>query len=222
MSNKNIEKYNRLVLKRINEFFRYFKNKKQRKMLKNKDFTILCNNCTGGIISHDFGIRFNSPTINLFFYGHDFFSFLENLDYYLDKDLEICNSPKYRNEGDLVYPIMNLGDLELHFLHYKSYEDACKAWNRRKKRINKENLYVIWTFFGGTDQKLLSRFEKLNYENKIAFTEKDYHTPNSFYIKGFEKEGLGVITLYDGIFGHRIVDQFDFVKWFNSGSSQNY
>ena len=41
-------------------------NKKYRSELKNKDFTIFSCNCTGGVLYHDLGMKFLSPTINLY------------------------------------------------------------------------------------------------------------------------------------------------------------
>lgn len=50
--------------------------KKVKPRIKNKKFTLLCNNCNGGVILNDLGLKFNTPTINMFFYHYDFF---ENL-----------------------------------------------------------------------------------------------------------------------------------------------
>lgn len=50
-----------------------------RKELQNHDFTIICNNCTGGIISHDLGCEFKSPTVNLFFMETTFSAFAKIL-----------------------------------------------------------------------------------------------------------------------------------------------
>lgn len=189
--------------------------KKFRRELHNKDFTLLCNNCNGGIILNDLGLRFNTPTINMFFYHYDFFTFIENLDYYLGLELKENLTPKYIPE--INYPIASLGDLELHFMHYKNFKEAKLAWDRRKKRINKNDIFIMWTFFGETDESLFDRFDKLSYENKIAFVNREVPGYNSiYYIKGFEKEnGLGVITLFSGILGRRYIDQFDYIKWFN-------
>ena len=43
--------------------------------LKNKDFTIISHNCVGGVIYHDLGLKFNTPTINLFFMAKDFIKY---------------------------------------------------------------------------------------------------------------------------------------------------
>lgn len=46
-------------------FRRIFRNKFDRLRLQNKDFSIISNHCMGGIISHDLGLEFKSPTVNL-------------------------------------------------------------------------------------------------------------------------------------------------------------
>ena len=43
-----------------------FYHLRRRKKLKNNNITILSNNCLAGILYHDFQMKFNSPTINLF------------------------------------------------------------------------------------------------------------------------------------------------------------
>ncbi len=60
---------------------------KYRKRLRNKNKTptIISNNCIGGIIYHDLGLEFMSPTINLFFKNEDFFTFLNDIEYYINQ-----------------------------------------------------------------------------------------------------------------------------------------
>ncbi len=66
----NINYNNRITLRWNNWFRRFFILPKMRKALRNKEFTLLSNNCNGGFIYHDLGLQFLSPTINMFFY-HD-------------------------------------------------------------------------------------------------------------------------------------------------------
>lgn len=180
----------------------------------------MCNNCNAGVILHDLGLQFNSPTVNLFFYNDHFFKFCENLIYYLNQELYECKKPIYKPMTS--YPICNLGTgdniIELHFLHYRDFKEAKDSWERRKKRINLDNLYIMWTFFDKTDEKLLKRFDNLNFKNKVAFVEKEFpNYKSAFHIKGYENTGLGVLTEYIGISGKRKIDQFNYVKWFNTG-----
>jgi uncharacterized protein (DUF1919 family) len=51
---------------RYREQIRSFKLKAERSRLTNKEVTIFSSNCIGGVIYHDLGLRFMSPTINLF------------------------------------------------------------------------------------------------------------------------------------------------------------
>lgn len=47
-------------------YVRRFVRMINRKRLKNTDFSLITNNCVGGIISHDMHLQFRSPTVNLF------------------------------------------------------------------------------------------------------------------------------------------------------------
>ena len=202
---KNLEIYNTGIGLRWNKLIRnLFVLPGYRRKLKNNSFTILCNNCNGGIITHDLGQRFNSPTVNMFFYGDHFFKFCEKFDYYINLPLEVKPDPIYEPQGD--YPVCALGDLELHFLHYKSFDEAKSAWDRRKKRINHDNIFIMWTFFSDTSNELLQRFEQLSFKNKVAFTEKKSSDfPSAFWIRGYS-DGLGVLTRFCGFNGKRIID----------------
>jgi uncharacterized protein (DUF1919 family) len=154
--------------------------------------------------------------VNLFFYNDHFFRFCENFDYYIAQPLVLCENPIHQPE--IEYPVCNLGDLELHFLHYESFEQAKQKWDARTARINRDNIFVMWTFFDGTDERWLERFDKIPFENKVAFTEREFpQYKSAFCIHGFEEKGLGVLTLFDGLTGKRVIDRFDYVSWFNNG-----
>ena len=213
---KNLTAYNTKFGLRINKLFRStLVNTKNKRQLKNHDFSLLCNNCNGGIITHDLGEAFRSPTVNMFFPRDHFFRFCEDLEYYLTQPLTPCDNPITKPEFD--YPVCNLADLELHFMHYKSFAEAKDRWTVRSARLNFDNLFVMWTFFDETDPSLLARFEQLPFPNKVAFTERPFpQFPSAFCIKGYEN-GLGNLGLFEDLLGHRKIDQFDYVAWFNSG-----
>lgn len=212
----DLTKYNVKFALRINRIFRVFINRRNRKNLKNQDFSLLCNNCNGGVITHDLAQQFRSPTVNLFFIQDHFIRFCENFEYYIAQPLVECKDPRQKPSFD--YPVFNLGDLELHFMHYHSHQEAKEKWETRIKRIHRDNLFVMWAFFGGTDEAVLERFDRLPFPNKVAFTEKPFpQYKSAFYIPGFEEQGLGVLTLFNGLKGKRVIDEFDYVSWFNEG-----
>jgi len=213
--------YNNRIARRWNNLIReLFLLPRMRRRLKNKDVTILANNCNGGFIYHDLGLRFCSPTINMFFYNDHFFAFLEDLDYYLGQELRLAEHPLYTGiEKD--YPICELGEgkkrIELHFLHYDSFEDAKNCWDKRKARMNKDNMFAIFSFFDIEDEEWLKRFDRIPIKNKVAFIERPLpQYKYAFYIKGYEKTGLGLLNEYENLWGCRKYDQFDYVNWFNS------
>ena len=93
--------------------------------------TILCSACIGGMISHNLGLKFMSPTINLWMLPSDFTKFVCDLDRYLSSDMEFINSCYYE------YPVGRLADITIYFQHYKSNAEALEKWNERKLRIDK-------------------------------------------------------------------------------------
>ena len=58
--------------------------KKLRKRLKNRNFTLISNNCCAGIIYSDLGLQFTSPTINLYFLPEEYLLFVKNLKAYVE------------------------------------------------------------------------------------------------------------------------------------------
>lgn len=210
------------ICKRLNDFLRkYFILPKKRKKLRNKNFSLLSNNYNGGFIYHDFGLRFNSPTINLFFYYDNYFPFLEHLPEYLNSELKECTNPKHKPETE--YPVFNLGGenglplIEIHFLHYHNADEARKIWRKRCDRVDMNNLFAIFSFFDDTDEEWLKRFDALPIRNKIAFVNHSYpQYKSAVYIPGYEEKGLQLLNEYVNIFGKRKYDYFDFVTWFNS------
>lgn len=180
-----------------------------------KSATIISMNCTGGILSHDLGLKFLSPTINLFFRAEDFIKFCENMEYYFSIDhMEECFDEKIIE--DRSYPIAYLGDLTLFLVHYKSVEEAQRKWNERKTRINWRNIVIFNTDREGMTDELKDRFEALPYK-KVMFVHKpDKKHSCCFYLKGYEEEKcVGIITDHNTWDGKRPIDQFDWVGFLN-------
>ena len=108
----------------LRKCIRYNLKRKNRKNLKNFDFTIISNNCLGGVISNELGQRFNSPTINLFFDSTDFLKFIKNMEHYLDYEWKDISSDKD------TYPKAKIDDITLNLVHYNSFEEAKLKWNQ--------------------------------------------------------------------------------------------
>ena len=121
-----------------------------RKRLANKNPTIICSNCFGGILYHWLGLRFNSPFINLFLNNDDFLNAMENLNEF------ICTPIIEDKESQESYPVgIGYNNLKIHFMHYSSFENAVDKWNERKNRIDMDNTFVIWSNYRGGGYTLI-------------------------------------------------------------------
>ena len=140
-----------------------------RKRNKNHDFTLISQNCVGGVIYSDLGIPFNSPTINLFIEDDNFVKLAENPKYYFSiKAQPLVDKFIDPIDPSISYPKILIEDIEICCLHYKNCQEAIDAWERRRKRINYNNIYVIgnsWNLHG--DLNLIDRLSKINYPIKI-------------------------------------------------------
>lgn len=173
---------------------------------------MITSNCTGGILYHWLGMKFNSPFINLWISNADFIKLLENFDVFMATPLK-----EIKIEG-INYPVgEGWGKIKVYFMHYNSFEEANNKWNERQQRINKDNLFVMFTNFNG-DEELLRRFDNLPFENKVVFTGKNFDYPSSFCLKGFEDNdgAVGQIYYIENIVGKRYIEQFDLHSFFDN------
>ena len=147
--------------------------------LKNSHLTIFSSNCWGGHCYHRLGLEFLSPTINMFESLDDFNKMMLNLDTYMSYPVEFVGT-RYWRDKDKYYPVGRIDDILLYFNHYESFDQAVSCWEKRKKRINKDNILVVsYT----TSEKTLYEFEKIPYKNKLIFTSYlDVNTPSSFHL----------------------------------------
>lgn len=185
--------------------------RRKRKRLKNNEFSIISSNCIGTFMYYDMELPYLSPTINLSIGMNDFVKMAENLRWYMEQEL-------MQGETNEVCPVGLLGDVEIRFIHYKTFEEAVWKWNERKKRINWDNLFIAGAEKDGCTYETIRRFEQLPYKNKVIFTRMRYpEFLSAYYIKGFEKEKeLGVITSFKQQFlKRRYLDDFDYVKFLN-------
>ena len=137
--------------------------KRQVKICKVKECSLISQNCIGGVFYHDMGLQFMSPTINLFFKPEDFCRFVNNLKYYVTKPLEV-----YWGEQ---YPMGKIEDISIHFMHYESCREAKEKWEERCSRIDWDRIIVLSTDMEGFNENHFRIFEKIPYP-KILFTGK--------------------------------------------------
>ena len=178
------------MMRRIGKKIRYFltqeHQKRLRKKIANSNITIISQNCIGGVIYSMLGMRFNSPTINMFIEDENFVKLVENLHHYCNMSAEPLIE-KYVDPIDntISYPKIKVDDIELCCMHYKNCDDAIQAWNRRSKRVNYNNVLVIansWNMHG--NQKLIRKICENGIYHTICFTYGTYKYINCIELKG--------------------------------------
>jgi len=176
----------------------------RRKKLKYPSFTIISNNCWAGHCYRYFQLPYNTPTIGMYFFPKDYVKFASNLAEYLDKELTFIDykNSKYRDmlesRGETNVPIGILGDVEIVFLHYKTEKEAYEKWNRRKARMDWDNLFFKFSEMNGCSDEDLKDFDRIESKYKFVFTRsqrKDIKC--SSYFPGYEdKEEITNDTTY--------------------------
>lgn len=187
-----------------------------RMKVKNKNFTIISNDCAAGVIYHDLHSKFLSPTINLYIYPTDFVKFVKNLDYYLKCTLfDVTNS----NE----FPIGLLDDIKIYFMHYESFSVAKTKWDERCKRINRENIFIIFNDRNGATEKEISEIDKLKIPHIIYSNKKEYEKYTSvIYMDIFKnKDNVGIMTQFYKDTGKRYLYFADITGFINQ-KNNNY
>ena len=79
--------YEGLRLK-ISKYWRKGFANMRKKKLKGTDFTIISNNCWGGMVYESYNLPKESPTVGLFFFADDYIFFLKNLKECLNAPLK--------------------------------------------------------------------------------------------------------------------------------------
>lgn len=177
---------------RLNKIFRKKFSKQRKKKLNKYNFTIISNNCWGGMIYESYNIQKQSPTIGLFFKSSDYIKFITNFKYYISQELKFI---KYDESKDKAFlksvginektniPLGILDDIEIIFLHYKNETEAKEKWQRRVKRINYKNLIFKFNDQNGCTEKDLKNFIALPYENKVFFTVSNWNITDKCIVK---------------------------------------
>lgn len=201
----------------------------RRKIIK-KSFTLISQNCVGGVIYNMLKMPFLSPTINLFIEDEDFVKLAENPKYYFSIEPQPYIE-KYIEPADnsISYPLIKVDDIIVYCRHYNNCKEAIDAWNRRKNRIDYNNIYIIATSWNLHENiNLIERIEKCKYP-KVIFTYKKYDMPDCVHLKGekwkIDNRGLvrpAIPNYSENGYIRNFEELFNFPKWINYGIVEKY
>ena len=190
----------KIALRQYRDKLNYFFRIRDIKFLREKiapiqgtHVSVLSMNCFGGHLYQDFKIPYESPTAGLFFFADDFCSILENIDV-LRREIVFIPKSKWRLANDKMpfrthpYPIgcFKGTDIEIHFLHYFTEEEALDKWMRRMERFNFNHFLVIGFQQNECTKETIERFDAIDIPNKLFFTNWDMPLKHAVYIPEFK------------------------------------
>lgn len=181
----------------------------------NNNVSIFANNCWGGLVYHRLGLQFRSPLINMFFHDEDYLKFLNNPQKYINTKLSL-KKECFVEETQKSYPICKCDDILLYFNHSESFEEANNTWEKRKKRINWDNIFVMMY----TENKDVALdFSKLPYSKKVCFVPFQTDIESLFSLDFYEKDELSKLEFWQIVNGSisGMFECYDLVELLCSG-----
>lgn len=143
------------------------------------DFSIVSNNCWGGSIYQSLRRPYLSPFVGMFLMAPCYIRLLEDFSGHMAHAPRPLAESRYesirlvRGRESPRYPIGLLGDeVEIHFLHYATWEEALAKWNRRTARICRNRLFVKFGDQNQSSEESVRRFLALPYARKLCLTNR--------------------------------------------------
>ena len=205
------KKFRLIIKNRFYELTKFILNSILRLRVRNRDFAIISNNCWGGAIYKALGIPYNTPFVGLYINSPCYMKLIQNLDFLLRKELVFTQESKYPIQK-ISYPIGLLDDVEIHFLHYSSEEEAKTKWERRLKRLLKsDRLYYKIDDRDFSSKDDINDFHKCFESNTISFTKKKYDFSRNIELSNPD----------DLILLHTTFHLFDLAHFLNKGVVKN-
>lgn len=151
----------------------------RRQSLRNRDVSIISNDCYSSFMYRFYHIPFNSPFVGLFIMPDDYLSLLENPSLIeIPPRMTVSSRSRFAAvipDSAKDYPLGLLpGGIEIHFLHYATVDEAYNKWTRRVPRINWQNCIVKFSQNNGCTEEHLRRFDALPYSSKVMFTTEPH------------------------------------------------
>ncbi len=191
--------------------------KQLRERNHNHDFSLITNNCIGGVISHDLGEQFRSPTVNLWIPQARFLAFAQNLEYYLSCEIrETPDETKPYPVGTIIPKDNQHIPIEVNFMHYPTFENAYEKWKERSARVNYDRLYFIWQFYDDAYLADLIEFDRWD-ARKLAILHAPISGVRNYEVASCDGQDSfvgGILSVIEKT-GRRYLDEIDYIGFLN-------
>ena len=142
------------------------------------NMTIISNNCSGAYEMRVLGINpYTSPTVFLQILPTEYPKFCKDFKRYMSYELveytDFSEEHKYAMQKLLgfipTFPCGLLGDIAILFQHEKSFNVAKEKWDRRKLRIDYDNIYYMFCIEFPVFRNCAVEFANLHLPNSVLF-----------------------------------------------------
>ena len=193
---------------------KYHQHKAKRN--RNNNPSIICNNCTAGVLLSDLNLKFNTPTINTGIRNpEEFIYFVENIEDFMTAEMYELPFEKYNLPAGYIELKGKTVDIVL--THYPSFDAGRKKWKERMARLDLNNLYILYEGLR-ISENFLDSFAALPYSNKVVLSKKDKSINFGFYhgMSFYDNWKPGKILEYKSrISVKRYLDDFDYISFLN-------
>jgi len=157
-----------------------------RVLLGDLEFSIISNNCWGAHVYQILGLPYRTPFVGLFIPPKSYIHLLRNFAECIYSELVFIQNSKldrfnsWRERERLSYPIGLLGnEVEIHFLHYGSDEEARSKWRRRCTRLidDPKRCYFKFDDRDGAVAEDFEAFDRMSIPNKVCFSASKLNVP---------------------------------------------
>lgn len=191
----------------------------------NTNFTVVSNNCWGAHIYQALHMEYQTPFVGMFIPPKSYLTLLRRFDDFIGAELNFTTESseasvnQWRERAGLNYPIGLLGgQVEIHFQHYASQNEADAKWQRRCQRVTSDPARRFFKFDDreGATAHDIQEFCSLPLANKVCFTHRASGSP-TIVIPGES----GDTQVRDGVALARISRRhFNTLRWLSTRPAQ--
>lgn len=139
-----------------------------RRAVHGSDVSIISSNCIGGRISSVAGNPYRSPTVGLQFDPDSFLELVSDLPRYLDHEIV----PDVEAAEELGHPVGRMGEVQIRFQHYDTFDDASATWRARAARVDLDRVTLVFTDRLGATDEHVARFAALPAARKLMLVAR--------------------------------------------------
>ena len=185
--------------------------------LEHRDFSIISNDCWGRALYTEWGLPCRTPMAGSGLHADCFLRLLGDIPGYLNAPLHFVPTSRHASVNRLrmrrePWPIAVLrGDVEIHFLHYRTEDQSRRAWDESCQMLNLDRLAVKFTVDkDGATAEHIARFDKMQFDRKLLISERP-HPEISCAVQ------VPHYIINGAMMFRRSLKYFDCAHWLNTG-----